>query len=320
MPDKPGNTPTQVFEHLWKTLDEGYVYFAEKGIDWDSVHQEFLLKITDTMDDRALYDTCVVMVNLLADPNISLKTPFAESHYSPGFNYKHNFNRYVLERYYWKNYDKVGPFIYTVIDSIGYVYYESFKEEIKNEYLDNIIERFRLRNDSITGVVFDIRDNKGGNIENAFTLLKRMGVDTTFKLSAVLYKAIYKKGPEHDAFTDPQTIFIDQGDKAKFPPQFVLLTNRGTQGVAALFATGSLGYANVRIVGDTTGGGAGMIVGAELPKGWQVRFPGSVFKTDKGKDVELGIPPTKQVDLAADDEAKGNDAILETALYIIKHP
>ena len=320
MPKPTGKTPNEVFEHLWATIDEGYVYFKYREVDWDAVYKEFKPKIFDTMSERQLYDTCALMLSRLQDPYVSMKTSFAEYHFIDTTYYLQNFNRKLLERHYWKSHEQTGPFIHTVIDSIGYVYYGSFKDEVTDAHLDIIIERLRLRNDSIKGVVFDIRDNKGGDINNAFTLLKRMGVDTTYTLSTILFKAYYKKTAERNDFTEAQTSYIEQSDKTKFPKQFILLTNRGTMDEAALFAAGAIGYSNVQIFGDTTGGGAGRIVGAEMLNGWQLQFPASYFTTDKDRNIEDGVPPTLRVDTTPADDAKGKDAILEAALNAIKNP
>ncbi|MCB0696679.1 MAG: S41 family peptidase [Chitinophagaceae bacterium] len=318
MPDPTPKSNIAVFENLWKTLDEGYVYFEYKDIDWDTIHREYLKKIYDTMETRAFYDTCVKMLKLLHDPSVSMKTEFAEFYFIDTTYYNANFNRKLLERFYWKDHEKTGPFIHTIIDSIGYVYYESFNDEVKDAQLDIIIEKLRLNNDSIKGVVFDIRNNRGGDIRNAFTLLKRMGIDTNYTITAQLWKAYYKQGPEHDEFADAQTSYLEQSDKTKFPKQFILLTNRGTLGSAALFATGAQGYPNVKVYGDTTGGQAGMIVGAELSNGWQITFPGSYYTTDDDRNIEEGVPPTLRVDMDPND--KTHDAILDAALNAIKNP
>lgn len=317
MPKPTGKTPTEVFEHMWKTIDEGYVYFKYRGVNWDSIYSEFKPKIFDTMTDKQLFDTCALMLSRLKDPSVGMKTSFSEYHYVDTTYYLPNFNRKLLERHYWKSHDNTGPFIHTVIDSIGYIYYESFEDEVKDEHLDIIIEQLRLRNDSIQGVVFDIRDNRGGNMANAFTLLKRMGPDTSFTLSSVLFKAFYKNSAERDDITEAQTSYIEQSDKTKFPKQFILLTNRGTMAEAALFATGAKGYKNVTVMGDTTRGRAGRIVGAEMPNGWIVNYPASFFTTDDDRNVEDGIAPHVKVDTTPADEAKGIDAIVEAALKAI---
>lgn len=318
MPDTEGSRPTEIFEYLWKTIDESYVYFEYRGVDWDSVYREFKPMISDTMTERQLFDTCDKMLKRLQDPNVILKNSFAESGYTDTQSYNANFNRYLLERNYWRGHEKTGPFIHTVIDSIGYVYYGDFDEEVTDAQLDIIIERLRLKNDSIEGVVFDIRDNAGGNINNAFTLLKRMGVDTSFTLTLTMYKAFYKNGPEWNDITEAQTIFLEQSTKTKFPREFILLTNRRTSGTAALFAAAATGYINVRVYGDTTGPATGRLVGSELPNGWMVQYPASYFKSDDDRFLEEGVIPNRRVDMARTDEDNGKDTILEEALKKIK--
>lgn len=318
-PDPVGTTHTEVFESLWSTLDEGYVHFAYKGIDWDSIHDVYKDKIVDTMEERDFYDTCVSLIKVLNDPTVKIKTSFAEFSVADTSTYKPNFNRYLLERNYWKNYEKTGPFIHRVIDSIGYVYYEDFDEEVTNAQLDIIIEKLRLENDSIEGVVFDVRDNKGGDIKNLFTLMRRMGIDTTFTLTTVMYKTFYKNGPEKDDISDAQTSFIEQIEKTKFPKQFVLLTNRRTRGIAALFSTAAKGYKNVVTMGDRTGPATGRIVGAELSNGWQIEYPASYFTSDDDLPLEQGVEPDINVEMLDDDEAKGIDTILEEAFKQIKN-
>lgn len=91
---KPGEKkPTDVFENVWKTLEEGYVYFGYRAVNWDEVYKEFKPKINDTMTSDQLFDTCVQMLMRLEDPSVSLKASFAEYHYADTSNYLPNFNR-----------------------------------------------------------------------------------------------------------------------------------------------------------------------------------------------------------------------------------
>ncbi len=318
MPKPQGSSKVEAFESLWKTLDEGYVHFVNHNINWDSLHGKYRSKVVDTMTDRQLYDTCVAMLAELKDPSVSLVTGFAKSHYSNPKPYQSNFNKTLLEQNYWKGHEQTGPFKHTIIDSIGYLYYESFDEFVDDDQLDFVIERLRIENDSIKGFIFDIRNNSGGDIANAFTLLKRMGPDTGFTITNVLFKTFYKDGPEHDNITESQTSYIEQSDKTKFPKQFILLTNRNTNGVAALFTAGALGYSNIKVFGDTTSGQTGRIVAGELVNGWRVEYPASYHHTDDDKPIERGIPPTKVVNMSQADEAQGKDSILEAALEEIK--
>lgn len=314
MPDPEGTSPNEVFENLWRTIDEGYINFSEKSLDWDSIYAEYQPRIFDTMTDEQLFDTCAEMLALLEEPYINFRTPFSEYNYVDFKPYKENFNRYLMERNYWRGAEKTGPFIHTIIDSVGYVYYGDFDQEINESQLDIIINKYRFDNDSLKGFIFDIRNNSGGDIENAFTLLKRMGLDTTYTITNVIYKTIYKDGKEKDNLSDAQTAYLEQSTKTKFPKRFILLTNRYVTGTAALFTSGASSYSNVRIYGDTTGGGVGRVVGHELPNGWRVTYPASISLTDDDRNIELGIAPDRQIDIDPADENNGKDTILEEAI------
>lgn len=314
MPETPGTRPMDVYNELWNALDKGYVYFGYKEIDWDSLNREFKPKIFDTMTDRQLYDTCRHMLERMMDPSVSLGTGFAYYNYRDTAQYKDNFNLELLKRNYWGNYEQTGPFIHTLIDSVGYVYYADMEEEVKSEQLQIIIERFKFENDSLRGMIFDLRNNRGGKINNLLTIGKRMGVDTNFKITAILYKTIFKNGPERDDLSEPQASYIEQGDETKFLKRFIVLTNRGTKAEAALLTSAFKGFQNVRVYGDTTGGSAGKIVGHELPNGWILQYPASMFLTDDDRNLEEGVAPDKRIDMDKSDEDQGKDTILEAAL------
>lgn len=76
---------------------------------------------------------------------------------------------------------------------------------------------------------------------------------------------------------------------------------------------------NVRIVGDTTGGGSGMPFTSELPNGWNVRFSACSILDPGGNETEFGVAPSDgcKVDMDSTDMASGHDTILETAFRVI---
>ena len=70
---------------------------------------------------------------------------------------------------------------------------------------------------------------------------------------------------------------------------------------------------HVTIVGDRTGGGAGLPFSSELPNGWSIRFSACpMYDTDK-QSTENGIEPDIKVGLRTDDFLRGRDTMIETA-------
>ena len=74
----------------------------------------------------------------------------------------------------------------------------------------------------------------------------------------------------------------------------------------------------VTLVGDSTGGGSGLPFTSELPNGWSVRFSASPHLDAQGRHTEGGIGPDVEVDMDTNDEARGQDTIIETARRLLK--
>jgi hypothetical protein len=311
-PSTKPDDPIAIFDELWKTLDEGYSFFDYKGVNWDSVYTVYRPKVHAGMTDRELYDVSVSMLNTLRDAHINLRTGFARSYYNYYADYPANFNREILERNYWRGFEITGPLLHTIIDSVGYIYYRSFASVFSDEQLDVVLQRF---NDypGIRGVIIDVRNNEGGNPENAFRFLRRVATERT-----LIYRTKFKDGPGHDEFTGLQESYLEPNDRVGFPGKVVVLTNRVCYSACNFFTASAKAFSQMTVIGDTTGGGGGQPVGHEFPNGWAVNFSGSISYMTDGFNIEHGVPPHRYVTLDPADEAKGIDSILEYALGFIK--
>jgi len=74
---------------------------------------------------------------------------------------------------------------------------------------------------------------------------------------------------------------------------------------------------NVRIVGDRTGGGAGLPFSAELPNGWLIRFSACPMYDKNKQMTEFGIDPDYKVNLTSEDFHRGKDTIIEFARHLV---
>ena len=74
---------------------------------------------------------------------------------------------------------------------------------------------------------------------------------------------------------------------------------------------------NVHIVGDKTGGGAGLPFSSELPNGWSVRFSACPMYDRDKQMTEFDIDPDYKVDITESDLIKGKDTIIEFARKLI---
>ena len=73
----------------------------------------------------------------------------------------------------------------------------------------------------------------------------------------------------------------------------------------------------VRIVGDVTGGGAGMPFSSSLPNGWVVRFSAVPLYDAQRHSTEFGIVPDTYVALRTEHLKRGKDTIIEVARQLL---
>ena len=172
-----------------------------------------------------------------------------------------------------------------------------------------MVERFR----GLKGLIIDIRDNEGGDPAYGFRLARRIATERTHS-----YTTIYKNGPGREDFTAPYEAFLDINDEMKFDLPVVVLTNRVTYSAGNFFTAMMMALPNVRVMGDTTGGGGGVPLGWELPNGWHFNYSHSITWMPDGFIIEDGIPPHVQVAITDEDKLAGRDTILEEAVAYLR--
>ncbi|MDN5201461.1 S41 family peptidase [Fulvivirgaceae bacterium BMA10] len=305
--EDPANDPVNNFETLWNTMNDRYVFFDYKGIDWDSIYQIYRPQIQNTMTDQALFDVMEEMLGLLRDGHVNLRSGFDVSFYD-GFYKGHpeNFDFQLLEENYLGNYKITGSLINDIIDSVGYIRYRSFNLPIRENDLDFLVNRFK----GLKGIIIDVRNNEGGDPANAYRFVERIADQRRH-----IYTTKYKNGPGKNDFTVSDKAFIEPtGDHPRFHQKIVLLTNRKSYSATNFFTAMLRVFPNVTVIGDQTGGGGGAPVGYELPNGWACNFSTSITYLPDGFIIEDGIPPDIRVDMSTQDKLIGKDTILERAL------
>lgn len=310
IPKSEAADPVTTFETLWKTIDRGYSFFQYKNIDWNAAYQTYRPRVTSTTTDLELFALCSDMLRILKDGHVNLRAGFSTSYYHDFFlDFPANFNKEIIDRNYLRGFQVTGPLYHNVLDgNIGYIYYGSFARPFTDDQLDVVLTRFN----SITGlkgIIFDVRNNEGGDPVNAYRFFKRIATQNT-----VLYETKYKDGPGHNDFTDEQESIIEPAtDKIKYSGKIAVLTNRKCYSACNFFVAGCKAFSQITIVGDQTGGGGGQPTGFELPNGWSVNFSGSITSLPDGRIIENGVVPDITVALSPSDEAAGIDTIIEKA-------
>ncbi len=186
---------------------------------------------------------------------------------------------------------------------------ETFEDELGEGNLDNILYYFL----ACRALIVDLRSNSGGMITESHKLAARFINDDTL----VGYRQ-HKSGTGHSDFSDPEEIILEPSSRLRWQKPVFVLTNRAVYSAANEFVMCMQQAPQCTIVGDTTGGGAGMPFSNELPNGWGVRFSACPTYNAAMVCIEHGISPDVECALTDEDFAKGLDTIIETARALVE--
>ena len=300
------DSPSGNFEALWKIMDEHYCFFQEKCVDWDSVHAVYAPRFNAGMTDDQKLEVLGNMLAELKDGHVNLFASFDYSRYW-GFHedYPKNYSDTLARHYLGTDYRISNGFKYRIMDdNVGYLRVSSFEDTIGAGNLDDIL----LYLQPCLGIIIDLRDNGGGMLTAAEALAARF----TDKEILVGYMR-HKTGKGHNDFSDMEEQTLKPAKGIRWHKPVVVLTNRSVYSAANEFVKYMRHCPNVTIVGDRTGGGAGLPFSSELPNGWSIRFSACpMYDTDK-QSTEDGIEPDIKVGLRTDDFLRGRDTMIETA-------
>jgi C-terminal processing protease CtpA/Prc len=126
----------------------------------------------------------------------------------------------------------------------------------------------------------------------------------------------HKTGTAHNSFSELNAQYLEPAKGIRWQKKVCVLTNRSTYSAANEFVK-YMKTLGATIIGDKTGGGAGMPFSSELPNGWGVRFSACPMYDIQRNSTEFGIDPTIKVDIQSSDFQKQVDTIIETAFSII---
>ena len=303
------------FEALWRIMDEHYCFFSEKekqfGLDWNAIYQRYSKQINPQMTEEQLFEVLGNMLGELRDGHVNLITSFdIARNWSWHEDYPANLNDSLISSYLGKDYRISNGMKYRLLDdNIGYIRCSTFENSFGSGNLTDILSYFL----TARGLIIDIRNNGGGMISSAEELAARF----TNKDICVGYIQ-HKTGRGHNDFSEMKAQWLRPSRGLRWQKPVVVLTNRGVYSAANEFVKYMKSCPKVTIVGDRTGGGAGMPFSSELPNGWSVRFSACpIYDKDK-QTTEFGIAPDVQIGLNQFDIFMGYDSIIEQARKILR--
>ena len=185
------------------------------------------------------------------------------------------------------------PTVYASIipeTTIGYI--------IITEFTDRTLIQFnrelsRLQGLGIESVIFDVRDNPGGNFRQAARVIGRL-VPSGPIVSAV--------------FRDGSVQVLEMSDANQVVMPMVVITNQNTAEAAELFALALRDYDLARIVGTTTAGSGAMLDEINLSDGSAISITVALYQSPSGETWnETGVSTDFEVTMPAELEAIWRD-------------
>jgi hypothetical protein len=312
--DSYDDTPQGNFEALWKIMDEHYCFFDYKkqtlGIDWAEVYRRYKPMVNGANTEQ-LFEVLSNMLAELKDGHVNLSAGFDYGrNWSWKEEYPTNFSDTIYNRYMGTDYRIASGICYRILDdNIGYMRVSSFENEPGDGNIDEVLLHFI----ACRSLIIDIRENGGGMVTAAEKLASR------FTNEDILVGYIqHKTGTGHNDFSAMKEQRLKPSSHMRWQKPVFVLTNRGVFSAANEFVMYMKQCPKVTVIGDRTGGGAGMPFTSELPNGWGVRFSAvPMYDVDKNS-TEHGIDPDIYCSMTDADFQKGRDTIIEQARSLTK--
>lgn len=304
------NTPQGNFEALWKILDEHYCFFdykkAEYGLDWNEVYRRYQPQFRGNMTRAQQFEVLANMLAELRDGHVNLYSAFdVGRNWSWYEDYPSNLSDTLIRKYLGTDYRIAAGMQYRILDdNIGYLRCPTFANELGEGNLDEIFYYLA----PCRGLILDLRNNSGGLVTSAEQLAARF----TNEERLVGYMQ-HKTGRGHNDFSAMEEQRLKPSNGIRWQKKVVVLTNRSVFSAANEFVKYVKCCPQVVVVGDRTGGGAGLPFTSEIPCGWTVRFSACPMYDRDRQSTEFGIDPDHAVALMADDLANGHDTLIEFA-------
>jgi len=299
--------PKIIFQEFWKFVDENYIYFNLKNVNWDKVYTRYETQITSATTDDELFDIMEAALLELQDTHNRLESPkrAAKIHdFREGFSIFDTFD-IVLKNYVVDSLGQDGYLSWYMLEGdVGYIRLPKF-----NHYgaFRSLFEEFKSKN--VEKLVIDVRGNGGGDSNDVPDLLSILARERT-----LLGYYVEKSGPGHDDVTTPIPVYAYPDSSFFFDKPIVVLIDRACYSATSYFAAMISSFDNVTLIGQVTGGGGGGNMGYQLSNGWLVAVSVSDFLNGNSVSIESGVQPDLAVQNTTESIADGIDLVLEAAI------
>lgn len=312
--DQPSNGPEAIFENLWTTFKEEYAVFEERNVDWHAAYHRFRPLINTHTTENELYLVLTQMLGKLDDGHVSLTTPgrnvFYANHIRNNLVDDKLFDLSVIKSYLAPGYAEgsMNSYLYGKIKNtkIGYIYFNYIEDNFLK--MDDFLAEY----ERMEGYIIDLRHNEGGDFTYSFPQLGRFTDQSRY-----VFKSRTKNGPRPADFTAWHKWYVHpRGEYINKP--LVVLVDRYTISAGERTVMGLKTIPTATIVGDTTNGAHGTMIGRELANGWFYTLVTQQTELFDGYTYEgKGLPPDLFSKNSLSEIENGQDKTLELAMTVL---
>jgi C-terminal processing protease CtpA/Prc len=296
------------FVSLGQLVKSRYPFLQFKHVNWDSLLVVYRPKVDQAKGDE-IYTVFHDLLAELKDGHIELRTEggFSTVTYEwPRLQGGKAYNPLVVRKYFDRELRVAGSgnMEYEILpDNIGYIYLAAFPDGNWVYDIDAMLSYMS----NTKGLIFDVRNNGGGNAGIANVIVSR------FSSAPIAYSSYLPDG------TPSWTGTINPGGPNPYHKPVVVLMNGASFSCAELLPELMKQIPQVTTVGDTTGGGGGSNDVFTLPSNKRIKIPTSYLKRFNGEMIEWnGIPPDIRVPQTEADMNQGRDKQLERAIALLR--
>jgi C-terminal processing protease CtpA/Prc len=313
--EPPANNPEAVFENLWTTFNKEYAPFEERNVDWQVQYNTFRSMVNSSTTDDELFSIISQMLSVLDDGHVTLTAPGRDVFISNKIRNEliddELFSIPVIKTYVEPGY-KEG-------EESSYLYGKIKNENVAYIYFGSVGDNFFKLNDflseypNVNGYIVDMRHNKGGDFSFAFSEMGRLTNQSRY-----VFRSKTKNGNRPDDYTDWYEWFIyPKGEYVDKP--IILLTDRYTISAGERAVMAFMTLPNVTLMGDTTNGAHGTMIGRELANGWFYSLVPQKIELFDGKSYEgIGLAPDIYSKNTISQINNGIDTTLQRAINELK--
>lgn len=310
---EPKNDPVGVYNELWRTFDQYYAVFPERGVDWNATNAQFGALVHEGLSDDSLYGVLTAMLKPLDDAHVQLVAPDRRV-WSSNRIYRDLvdddlFRLSVVQQHYLTDVRTKGEDESTTTygrisgQPLGYIHFPTISNTF--DMLGDMLDDMGV----IDGLIIDLRHNQGGDFTWALNALEDLN-----STERPVFRSRTRNGPGHEDYTGWTTWQLDAGPGTR-NYRIAFLTDRYTVSAAERLVMMLRAMDNTVHVGDTTNGALSTVIWRELPNAWYYRVSVQQVEDPNGMRWEaVGLPPQEvMLNLSAQLDA-GIDAQLQAAI------